>query len=131
MTVEVSECRILLLPFFRWRGYGARESSQGSALRSDERAQNAPLTRLPLRSCVASSHRKNVRKKWEPGRSGKARMSQDTIPCASRRNERSTAEKHAVSGEHPGFVRCLSGLRTRFRGCSQLSGRLRGGVLRR
>src|SRR5271167_4342113 len=29
------------LPFFRWRVYGAREASQGSALRSDERAKNA------------------------------------------------------------------------------------------
>ena len=54
------------LPFFRWGVYGAREASQESALRSDERAKSAPLTRLPLRSCVASSHRKNVRKKWEP-----------------------------------------------------------------
>ena len=46
----------VILPFFRWGVYGAREPSQGSALRSDARAQNrAPLTRLPLRSCVASS----------------------------------------------------------------------------
>ena len=29
------------LPFFRWRVYGAREPSQGSALRSDERAKTA------------------------------------------------------------------------------------------
>ena len=29
------------LPFFRWQVYGARESSQGSALRCDERAKDA------------------------------------------------------------------------------------------
>ena len=29
------------LPFFRWRVYGARETSQGSALLSDERAKDA------------------------------------------------------------------------------------------
>jgi hypothetical protein len=39
------------LPFFRWRVYGAREASQGSALRSDRYAaqKNAALTNLPLR----------------------------------------------------------------------------------
>jgi len=31
----------VILPFFCWRVYGAREPSQGSALRSDERAKPA------------------------------------------------------------------------------------------
>ena len=47
-------------------------------------------------------------------------MREDNIPCASRRNERSTAEKHPVSGEHPGFVRCLSGFAFEVRsGCAR------------
>ena len=47
-----------VIPFFRWRVYGAREPRQASPLRSDRRAahqERAGLTRLPLRSCVASS----------------------------------------------------------------------------
>ena len=35
-------------------------------------------------------------------------------PLRLRRNEKHTAKKHAVSGEHPGFVRYLSGVA--FRG---------------
>ena len=31
-------------------------------------------------------------------------------PLRLRRNEKRTAGKHAASGEHPGFVRCLFGL---------------------
>ncbi len=31
-------------------------------------------------------------------------------PLRLRRNEKREAGKHAVSGAHPGFVRCLSGV---------------------
>jgi hypothetical protein len=31
-------------------------------------------------------------------------------PLRLRRNEKLTAKKHAASGVHPGFVRCLSGV---------------------
>lgn len=48
--------------------------------------------------------------KWEAGRSAKGRMSKDTIPCAFGATKNSTAKKHAASGEHPGVVRCLSGV---------------------
>ena len=44
---------------------------------------------------------------------GAQRERQDELrhhPLRLRRNEKRTAEKHAASGEHPGFVRCLSGL---------------------
>jgi hypothetical protein len=37
-------------------------------------------------------------------------MREDTIPCAFGATQGAGAEKHAASGEHPGFVRCLSGL---------------------
>jgi hypothetical protein len=56
--------------FFPPGVYGAREPRQASALRFDRRAarkERAGLTRLPLRSCVASSHGKNGMKKWERG----------------------------------------------------------------
>ena len=43
---------------------------------------------------------------------GAQRERQDELrhhPLRLRRNEKRTAEKHAASGGHPGFVRCLSG----------------------
>ncbi len=43
------------------------ESRLCASLRPLRGAKNAALTNLPLRSCVASSHRKNVRNKWERG----------------------------------------------------------------
>ena len=68
--------------------------------------KRAPLTRLPLRS-VCFQPSKKCEKKWEPGQ----RESRATRhhPLRLRRNEKRTAGKHAASGEHPGFVRCLSG----------------------
>ncbi len=50
-----------MIPFFHQGVYGAREPRQASPLRFDRRAahqERAGLTRLPLRSCVASSQEK-------------------------------------------------------------------------
>ena len=44
-----------------------RQSRLCASLRPLRGAKNAVLTNLPLRSCVASSYRKNVRNKWGRG----------------------------------------------------------------
>ena len=48
--------------------------------------------------------------KWEPGHGGKDEEEPRHHPLRLRRNEKRRAEKHAASGERPGFVRCLSGV---------------------
>ena len=73
------------------------------------RKKRAALTNLPLRSCVLPANEK-MRGAMGVGARRERQDSQRHHPLRLRRNERRTAEKHAASGERPGFVRCLSGL---------------------
>jgi hypothetical protein len=85
-------------------------------------AKNAtPLTRLPLRSCLASRYGKNVIEKWE--------SVPKTPSLAGQGATKTHGEKCAASGVHPVFVRRTSGIWSVL--LYAFSGRLRGGDARR
>ncbi len=93
------------LPFFPLASVlsAGGQSRLCASLRPLRGAKNAALTNLPLRSCVASSHRKNVRNKWGPRKH----------PLRLRRKARAQPESTrrpmsvwALSGAHPVSIRC-------------------------
>jgi hypothetical protein len=70
--------------------------------------KRAPLTRPPLRSvCFQPSKKCEKEMGAEAQREGQDELRHH--PLRLRRNETTQPKKAAVSGEHPGFVRCLSG----------------------
>src|SRR5271165_5786631 len=77
-----------IFPLASLRSAGG-QSRLCASLRPLRGAKNAVLTNLPLRSCVASSYRKNVRNKWDRG----SDLGEDTIPCAF-------GTRHAHSRKH-------------------------------
>ena len=63
-----------------------------ASLRPQRGAKNAALTNLPLRSCVASSYRKNV----ETNEGQFSDLAEDTIPCAFGAGRAHTRKAHGV-----------------------------------
>jgi hypothetical protein len=83
-------------------------SSLCASLRPPHGAQRTRgLDPAPSPLLFASSHRKNVRKKWEPERGGKGRMCKDTIPCWCKAQREPTED----NARRPAFVRVLFGER--------------------
>jgi hypothetical protein len=68
------------------------------------------LDPAPSPFCVLPAIEKCEKEMGAGGAVRKAKLGGRHHPLRLRRNERRGAEKHAASGERPGFVRCLSGL---------------------